>query len=337
MGQGSINQFQAPKAPIEGIAAALDAVQKYYGINTEKQKQKLFEAQMPAEIAKAGVSETEANLEKGFLNKFIKSQAPAQPSASNQVDPNAIVPQANAVNTAPPSQAPSRSMGMLDFINQEKASGGYVPPKYIALANDIQGLENKQLEGKKLGVEVGGLPAEYKRKEQEQVSTLQEKFNSREDVKEANSKIAGFNTILSNLKSGNPIALNIAKADIPIVATGIKRMSESAEAIPETKAAWDSVLNGLYGKATGQLNPKEVKEISRGIELQKTNALGQLDSAAESASSQVGKALGRNKDDVRNNVLLPGFQYSSNAIKFANKRSLPIDAAVEQMKRWKVQ
>lgn len=62
MGQGSINQYQAPRAAIEGILAALQAAHTFYGIKGASQASALLSKQSDPNSQESKAAQAEANL-----------------------------------------------------------------------------------------------------------------------------------------------------------------------------------------------------------------------------------------------------------------------------------
>lgn len=325
MGQGSINSYTPPPATIDGIAKAMDAVSRFYGIDTSKQQARLAQLQAQAAEANLPAEQAKAQFNTKLYNDYNNSQQSplAADAAAN----------ANGGQTKTPLQSamlPPEIMGL-----QEKAAQMEKLKTETAIAKNTLGAQPQKIsdEATKLAAETGkaknelaAQPGELQTKKMAPITTGVKEFN--ELVKEPKQNISAYDSVYKGIKSGNIEQEQAALAQLPMVQLGIKRMNESTAATSESQRLADQLASQLSIAKTGHQSPKTIDIISRAALISKTNELNTLNSAADSFAPQLSSTSGVPADEIKNKHLLPGHKYTPDVLGYANKYGISADEAL---------
>lgn len=324
MAQGSINQLGPIGNPMQGIAAALDAVQKFYGINTEKTKQKILEMQMPAEAAKAEASTKEAKYNSNLWDMLNSNSGP-QNTAPAQKDPNAVVPMAGAENM--PAGAPQSPLARAMALQKQ----GYIlPAPVMASVVGATDLANKQTEFALKSGELKNQPEKFKLEEEKGPTEISDKFDTA--TKQSRENMAAYDEVLKDINSKNPSRQQSAVSKFALTKFGIKRLGDAVQEGVENKDEilhWQNNLNQL---ATGKNVQKVVSELSDAASQSKTSEIRAVNDVANTAAARMGR-FGVSHDNAMDQHLLPNWKYGPTVMGLADKSGVSADAAYDTLLR----
>lgn len=343
MPQGSINMPGQRKAPIEGIMQALQAVQAAYGINTESQRAKLIEAQTGLENQKL---EGEQRKRTAFDEWMKRSQAAQQPVPTTAPKPqgpasatgqgfdtgqpgNNISPMAGFMRAA---ASPKADRGMVGDITKEDLNNPYLLEALEPVMKgraQYQGLERGEKELTHLDQSMKYASNEERRKGEKQFTDFSEGFNKYQPVIEARDDISAAKAVNDALTSLNPADMKLAKAKLPLLALGIKRLGDSSTALVESQQLVKILEETYEAKLHGRMaSPMANKLIDVANRVQ-VSAAERLNDLANTQAQQISGATGRDANWVKEKLLIPGGAHTREA-KHISYEEGPYGAVVQQ-------
>lgn len=324
--QGSIN-VQAPQhAGIDGILKGLDAVSKYYGINTEKQQQKLMETQLPAAKAKA---EADTAMEKSRLGWYQDASGESPPQQTTATA-------SQSSNTSGPTGGTDTPVGtsvLGDAVRTQTGRGKIVPPEILAMQKTQQELHNLQTTGAKGDLELGSLPGELKAKANAPIIAAATDFNKLAQPEIDGLKFANQGRKL--LAQGGPITGRAAFDAAVKAGADINRVSvETGQDLSKPIGAIAKIVDSFKEGRDQNLTPEKRAQFSQLINIYDQVNRATLGQKAFSVAQIHAPGAGVAIPDLQNKLLSiatsPTMTKNSNTQSIAGESDSPIGSHVRK-------
>ncbi len=268
---GNVNNYEAPPAPIMGIAAAIGAVRNLYGIGTDK--------------AEAALKNSQTALQDEELKGKQIANQHAQSVADMDTKVQGFLRGDGSDASVVSSGGASSPLGSFQSDNEKaKFLRANYPQSPVAMAY-AEGIDKNQA----LSSAEGGVKAK-----------IGEEFltNNKELFAQKNA----WNDVLSGLK-GNKINQQLAMAKFSLVGLDVKRFGESMQSLGESQSIIDKAMNAFQKAKDGKADAEEIGLVRGAAQRLQAANNSALQTAADAHAKAAEYSYHIPADDIKKNLL----------------------------------